>query len=210
MKKLPRAILRSSEAMRAGSAAPAIARQAGGGDAEEDPRDAGGLPRNVIEIPPRAATAPASVAPASTSPPPLLDERLAALRRSRGVVIVERHATYAAFGGMLPLPWVNVSGVVAIILRMVKRLSAHYGVAFDRELARAMVIASVGGAMPTGLASATGSALVYLLPSTGLIGLAVSSVTAAAVTRAIGLVFIEQYESGVALADDPEMSQPAA
>lgn len=212
MKKLPRAILRSSEEMRASAAAAANERLSTaaeeGSEQQNRLEPAPALAHNVIEIPPRGQPAPARVAlPAGSTAPPPLDRR-AAQRRSRSMVIVERHATYAAFGGMLPLPWVNVSGVVAIILRMVRMLSAHYGASFDRDLARAMVIALVGGAMPTGLASATGSALIYLLPSTGLVGLAVSSVTAAAITRAIGLVFIEQYESGAAAADLPARDNP--
>ena len=53
--------------------------------------------------------------------------------------------------------------------------------------------------MPTGVAAVTTSALFYLVPPSALLGLAVSSMTAAAFTRSVGEIFIEQFESGAAL-----------
>jgi uncharacterized protein (DUF697 family) len=61
----------------------------------------------------------------------------------------------------------------------------------------------VGGAMPSGLASVTTSTLVYLIPASAVVGLAVSSAAAAACTRAIGQVFVDHFESGATLADMP-------
>ena len=115
--------------------------------------------------------------------------------------IVERHATYAAVGGIIPLPIVNVAGVTTVIVRMVKMLSDLYGVPFERDRARAIVIGLVGGTMPTGLAAVTTSTLFYIVPATTLIGLAVSSVTAVACTRSIGRIFVEHFESGATLDD---------
>jgi hypothetical protein len=63
------------------------------------------------------------------------------------------------------------------------------------------VIGLMGGAMPTGLAAATASTLVYIVPGSNLIGLAVSSMTALACTRGIGNIFIEHFESGATLHD---------
>jgi len=50
--------------------------------------------------------------------------------------------------------------------------------------------------MPTGVGALTTSTLLYIIPGSNLIGLAMSSVTAAACTRGIGRVFIEHFESG--------------
>ena len=44
-------------------------------------------------------------------------------RRSQALKIVERHAVYAAVGGIIPVPIANVAGVTAVIVRMVKVLS---------------------------------------------------------------------------------------
>jgi uncharacterized protein (DUF697 family) len=128
-------------------------------------------------------------------------------RLSQAQAIVERHATYSAAGGLVPLPIVNVASVTAIILRMVKRLSNLYGVPFERDRARAIVVGLAGGAMPTGLAAVTTSTLHYLVPASALIGLAVSSVTAVACTRSIGRIFVEHFESGETLRDFPTIEQ---
>jgi uncharacterized protein (DUF697 family) len=115
--------------------------------------------------------------------------------------IVERHAIYSGVGGVIPLPIANVAGITAVIVRMVKMLSRLYGVPFERDRARAIVIGLLGGSMPTGLAAATSSTLVFIIPGSNLIGLAVSSITAVACTRSIGRIFVEHFESGATLHD---------
>jgi uncharacterized protein (DUF697 family) len=149
---------------------------------------------NVSSGPPEPALAPAPRLPAK----PRLERRLL-----RAHAIVERHATYSAAGGLIPLPIANVGSVTAIIVRMVKMLSRLYEVPFERDRARAIVVGLMGGAVPTGLAAVAASMLQSIVPASGIIGLAVSSVTAVASTRSIGLVFIEHFERGTALGDYP-------
>jgi uncharacterized protein (DUF697 family) len=119
----------------------------------------------------------------------------AARRRARARSIVERHKTFAAVGGLFPLPIVNVAGVTAVILRMVKQLSDLYGVPFERDRTRSLIVGLVGGAVPTGLGTATASTLAFVLPGHALIGLGVSAISAGALTRGIGLVFLDHFES---------------
>jgi uncharacterized protein (DUF697 family) len=149
------------------------------------------------------ATAPASPPATSTlvRAAPTGADLAAARRLSRAHAIVQRHAAYAAVGGIIPLPIVNVASITTVIVRMVKVLSDLYGVPFERDRARAIVIGMMGGAMPTGLAAVTTSTLVYIVPGSALIGLAVSSIAAVACTRGIGRVFVEHYESGATLHD---------
>jgi uncharacterized protein (DUF697 family) len=108
--------------------------------------------------------------------------------------IVDRHKMYAGLGGLVPMPAVNVVGVTAVILRMVKGLSDLYGIPFERDKTRSIVIGLMGGAAPTGLAAAAATTLAFA-PIAGAVGLAVSSVTAAALTRRIGLYFVERFEA---------------
>jgi uncharacterized protein (DUF697 family) len=124
-------------------------------------------------------------------------------RRDKAQKIVERYRLYAAMGGLAPLPVVNVAGVTAIILRMVKVLSRLYDVPFERDRTRAMVVGLMGGAVPTGLATATASTLVFVMPASGLVGLAVSSFSAAAFTYGIGLVFIDYFENATTAVSTP-------
>lgn len=171
--------------------------------------------RSVAEANDRRQTRVGAFAPkqsaagaAGAQEPAHLDERFGAdgkvdteQRKSLARAIVERHAAYSAVGGIIPLPIANIASVTAVIVRMVKVLSDLYGVPFERDRARAIVVGLMGGAMPTGLAAATTSTLVYVIPGSNLIGLAVSSMTAIACTRSIGRIFIEHFESGATLVD---------
>ena len=125
----------------------------------------------------------------------------AAKRLTQARAIVERHATYSAVGGILPLPIASVAGITTIIIRMVKMLSSLYGVPFERDRARAIVAGLVGGATPTGFAAVTTSTLFYVVPSGLLLSTVVSAISAVACTRSIGRVFIEHFESGATLND---------
>ena len=150
----------------------------------------------VKTMPSSPSSGPLSPTPANSSPG--VD---AAKRRAQARAIVDRHATYSAVGGILPLPIASVAGITTIIIRMVKVLSNLYGVPFERDRARAIVAGLVGGATPTGFAAVTTSTLFYAVPSGLLLGTVVSAVSAVACTRSIGRVFIEHFESGATLND---------
>jgi uncharacterized protein (DUF697 family) len=219
-RKLPKAIIRPAGEMRHEFAGHAVeSRQESLPAMETGPStdDGAAAPRlngksdAVGAVP--AATAPAGRAPALRRRP--RDEVNAVRRLTQAQSIVERHATYAAAGGLIPLPIVNVGSVMAIILRMVKMLSRLYGVPFERDRARAVVVGLAGGAVPTGLAAVAtstfqyvaSSALQYLVPASALLGLAVSSVTASACTRSIGRIFIAHFEGGETLDDFPTLGR---
>jgi len=172
-KPLPKAIRRSPEDLRA---------FAGAGIDEEAPATPS-VSRQDPGMPHAAAIRP---------------EPLSAKRWSLARKIVERHKNYAALGGLVPIPIANIAGVTAVILRMVKQLSDLYGVPFERDRTRSLIIGIMGGAVPTGLGAATASTLAFAVPAGALAGLAVSAVTAAALTRGIGLVFIESFETSAA------------
>jgi uncharacterized protein (DUF697 family) len=121
-------------------------------------------------------------------------QKLMARRRAIADRIVESHGTYAALGGLAPLPVVNIASVAAVVLRMLKQLSQLYRVHLERDRTRQMIIAILGGAAPTGLGLATVSTIGLVAPAPAFLGLAISALTAAAVTRAIGQVFIESFE----------------
>jgi uncharacterized protein (DUF697 family) len=187
-KPLPKAIRRPIEDLRAIAAGVAIDHAAAA------PRSA--LSHDAVEPEPalRVSSAPiANDAMAAVSPQA---QQYAVKRRAVARKIVERHKTFAAVGGLLPLPIVNVASVTAIILRMVKQLSDLYGVPFERDRTRTIVVGLIGGAVPTGLGVTTAATLAFAIPGPALVGLAVSAITAGAMTRGIGLVFVEHFETG--------------
>jgi uncharacterized protein (DUF697 family) len=160
------------------------------------------LPVEVRRIDDIVVGQPAPPEPAAVHPPaPAPAHQDALLRRSRAREIVERHATYAAAGGLVPLPIADVAAITAIIVRMVKLLSQHYGVSFERDRTRAIVLGLIGGAAPTGVAVVAATTFLRTVPGVNLIGLAVSSMAAAVCTRSVGRIFIEHFESGGTLLD---------
>jgi uncharacterized protein (DUF697 family) len=163
------------------------------------------IPASVSVAPKKSTESQADVWP--PTPPPAndslplaspLSQSHAELRLRQAFKIVERHKFYAGLGGLVPMPAVNVVSVTAVILRMVKGLSDLYGVPFERDKTRSIVIGLMAGAAPTGLAAATTSILAFVAPIAGAVGLAVSTVTAASLTRRIGLSFIERFEQDAA------------
>jgi uncharacterized protein (DUF697 family) len=155
-------------------------------------------PRDVFDAEPAAADFARPAANDQFAETPLYPSGLAAKRLALARKIVARHKNYAAVGGLVPLPVANIASVTAINLRMVKQLSALYGVPFQRDRTRALMVGLIGGAVPTGLGTATSSTLMWIVPGGLLLSLGVSAITAGALTRGIGLVFIEHFESGAA------------
>ena len=199
-KQLPKAIRKTSHELRAIAGGPA--------HDEEAPAPQSALPHDAVKA---GSAAAASAPPAEKSLLPAAPnsaERWAAGRRSAARKIVERHRTYAAVGGLFPLPVVNIAGVTAINMRMVKQLSDLYGVPFERDRTRSMIIGLMGGAVPTGLGAATASTLVFVVPGSALFGLAVSAISAGALTRGIGLVFLEHFENESMSFDIAKSSRP--
>jgi|GraSoiStandDraft_9_1057307.scaffolds.fasta_scaffold139052_2 uncharacterized protein (DUF697 family) len=123
---------------------------------------------------------------------------LAARRRALARRIVDRHKNYAAMGGLVPLPAANIASVTAVNLRMVRQLSELYGVPFQRDRTRSLIIALIAGAVPTGAGLAASSTLMWIIPGGLVWGLGAAALTAGALTRGIGLVFVDSFEAAVA------------
>ncbi len=215
-KTLPKAIRQGADAVReapvdrgAGGpqepqAHPPASRERSVGKTSAQESDHASATIAVVPAPPASPSLPAP-APARAAPTgPEVDPTR---RRSLALAIVERHAAYAAVGGIIPVPIANVAAVTAAIVRMVKVLSGLYGVPFERDRARAIVIGLMGGIVPTGLAAVTASTLVSLVPGSGLIGLGVASISAIACTRSIGRIFVEHFEGGATLHDLPAATE---
>lgn len=206
-KKLPRAIIRPLEEMSEdllglGATEPALGFMRGPGGQGGSPASAGPPSRvsdNVVSLSPPGQIPSArsdDFVPAANSAAANIESTR---RRRTALAIVDRHAAYSAIGGFVAVPLANVAGVTAMIVRMVKVLSRHYGVPFERDRARAIVVGLVGGAVPTGLGAVTASTLFFIMPASALAGLAVSAIAAASCTRGIGQVFVEHFESGATL-----------
>jgi uncharacterized protein (DUF697 family) len=189
-KPLPKAIVRPLDSLR-------VARGSAR-DAAPLPSRQSLPPHDTVEPEPALQVSSAPIANDAVSAASPAAQQFAAKRQAAARKIVARHRNYAAAGGLLPLPIVTVAGITAINLRMVKQLSDLYGVPFQRDRTRAIIVGLIGGAVPTGLGVTTAATLAFAIPGPALVGLAVSAITAGAMTRGIGLVFVEHFENGAA------------
>jgi uncharacterized protein (DUF697 family) len=142
-----------------------------------------------------AETAAVPAAP-TISPQPQSNDAFAARRRALAYKMVERYSVFAGGAGIIPIAIVSLGGVMGVNVRMVQILCKMYGIPFQRDRARAIVVGLVGGATPVGIAAATASTLVYFTPATSVIALVVSSAMAIACTRRIGRIFVDRFETG--------------
>lgn len=173
-------------------------------------REAPSVAFDAVEPEPKSEAAPAAMPDTVTDPigqepsEPRLEPKspaadpLAARRRALARRIVDRHKNYAAMGGLVPLPAANIASVTAVNLRMVKQLSELYGVPFQRDRTRALIIALIAGAVPTGAGLAASSTLMWIVPGGLVWGLGAAALTAGALTRGIGLVFVDSFEAAIA------------
>jgi uncharacterized protein (DUF697 family) len=214
-KKLPRAIGRTLDDMR--SIAAEVRAETERSAAKQT---AAKSQPPVVEPPvaaaqPLAAAAEAPAAPAPTLPTPVseaatlvatvpepsIEDYKAMLRRARARELIERHAKYAAAGGLIPLPIADVAGVTAIIVRLVRQLARLYEVSERRDRTRAIVLGLLGGVAPVGIGAMATAGFMRFVPGANLLSMAVTSIAAAACTRSIGLIFLEHFESGGTLLD---------
>lgn len=151
--------------------------------------------------------APSQPLPDSPGPDPLqqTDEAAGAAaagnRQSSAQTLVRKHMVAAMALSAVPVPILDVAALTGIQLNLLSNLSALHGVAFNRESGKSILVALLGGSLPT-TALMWLSSLSKAVPGIGTLTGGVSlSATAGAVTYAIGQVFIRHFEAGNALQD---------
>jgi len=122
-------------------------------------------------------------------------------RRAMAVKLVERFSLWAGGAGLIPVPFVDLATVGGVQIQMLRRLSQIYGVPFSKNQGKSIVAGLAGSMIPA--TSALGTASVMKgVPFVGTLisALAMPALSAGA-TYAIGMAFIEHFESGGTLLD---------
>ena len=74
--------------------------------------------------------------------------------------VVRRRTNWAIAGGLLPIPGFDILAIAGVQLAMLRELSVHYGVPFQRNLAKSLTTTLLGSVLPyavgAGLALAPG------------------------------------------------------
>lgn len=119
--------------------------------------------------------------------------------------IINRFVAYSVGTALVPIPVLDVLMVIAIDLKMLKRLSDHYGVPFSEQRGKALI-----GSLLSGFhAGLFAQSLLKMVPVIGVTGALVPmGVFSGALTFAVGKVFVQHFETGGTLLDfDPSKVQ---
>lgn len=116
--------------------------------------------------------------------------------------IIRRHAMYAAAGGLIPVPLIEVLTSGTIQIRMISQLCDAYGVKFSENAIKASIATLVGSLLPVSSVGYTVLSFTRAVPVVGpILGLATVPAMAAAATWAVGRVFAWHFAGGGTLED---------
>jgi uncharacterized protein (DUF697 family) len=120
--------------------------------------------------------------------------------------IVKKNVVWSVAAGLLPMPLLELAAITGVQLKLIKELADYYGQAYRKDLAKSAVVSLLGGLGSVAGGNLIASGSMRLIPVIGpLIAVASLSAVSAAVTYAVGKIFISHFETGGTLLDfDPE------
>jgi uncharacterized protein (DUF697 family) len=128
-----------------------------------------------------------------------------ARRQELALAEVKRAAAWSAFGGMIPLPVIDVVAVGGVQLNMLRRLAQIYDVPFTQDVGKSVVASLAGSIFPASTATTTAMGAASALKAVPAVGAAVSILAmpalSAGATYVIGKVFMKHFASGGTLLD---------
>ena len=111
-------------------------------------------------------------------------------------LIINKHVIAASGVGLVPVPLIDLVGVGAIQLRMIRKLADAYGVDHSDSRVRSVLMALVGGSIPAFGALPLFS-LAQSLPVVGwTVGASAASILSGASTYAVGHIMRRHFEAG--------------
>lgn len=123
-------------------------------------------------------------------------------RVAKASEIVKRNMLWAAGAGVLPVPMLEFVAITAVELKLVKELADLYEASYRKDLAKAAVLSLIGSLGSVTLGKMLAMSSMRAIPVFGH-AMAVASVPAlsAAITYAVGKVFVAHFEVGGSLLD---------
>ena len=116
--------------------------------------------------------------------------------------IVRRNTYWAAGLGAIPIPGVDLAGIMGSQVKMLNDLSKLYGVKFCENKAKNIIGVLLGSIGAVNLTLLPVSSLLKLVPGIGtILGGFSLPIIAGAASYALGKVFIQHYESGGTMLD---------
>ncbi|HZQ11627.1 MAG TPA: YcjF family protein [Pseudolabrys sp.] len=169
-----------------------------------------------------AAAKPAAAAAAPLEAQPAPSGADTKDRRARAIAVIKRLSLWSGAAGLIPVPFVDLAAVGGVQVEMLRRISKIYDVPFSKNIGKALISGAIGSMVP----ASSGIGAASLIKGVPGLGTAISAITMPALSvgasYAIGMAFIQHFESGGTLLDfeppdykeflkaDPDRGQPPA
>lgn len=122
-------------------------------------------------------------------------------RWAKASAINRRYTLYSAGAGIVPVPLLDMASMLALQMLMVRKLANLYGIPYAKQRAKAAVAGLIGGTS----AGYIGGGALKMIPVLGVVSFAAMPAVNAAISYAVGRVFIQHFESGGTFLDfDPK------
>ncbi len=120
--------------------------------------------------------------------------------------VVKKNMYWAMGIGVIPVPLVDLIGIVGFQAKALKELSRLYGIPFSEHTVKNILATLISGLGSVYLGQALARSSIKMIPVIGpLTSLAATPLMAGALTYATGRVFIQHFESGGTFLDfDPK------
>jgi len=109
-----------------------------------------------------------------------------------------RHHVWASIGvGLIPIPLVDMAGLTAIQINLVRKIAKAYQIPFLRDKVKNILGALIGSGIPSAAGVPLGVSIAKTVPVVGwTVGAVTMPVLAGASTYAVGKVFVQHFSSG--------------
>ncbi len=123
-------------------------------------------------------------------------------REAAAKKIVRRNVFWALGLGAIPIPVVDLAGLMVAQVKMIRELAKHYDVEFSESRAKAIVTALCSTIGSHYIRGAIAMSVVKMIPILGqALVLVTLPILGGALTRTIGNLFVMHFESGRTLLD---------
>lgn len=110
--------------------------------------------------------------------------------------LIRHHVWTAMAVGLVPIPLVDLAGILGVQLNLMRKLANHYRVPFFKDSVKNILSSLIGSAVPVTLAAPFAS-VVKVIPVIGSsVGAVSMPLVGGAATYAVGKVFVQHFASG--------------
>lgn len=110
--------------------------------------------------------------------------------------LIRHHVWTAMAVGLVPIPLVDLAGILGVQLNLMRKLANYYRVPFLKDSVKNILSSLIGSALPVTVAAPVAS-LLKVIPVIGTsVGAVSMPLVAGAATYAVGKVFIQHFASG--------------